>query len=211
GEHSEARLCDYSGQFFCEDCHWNDQVIIPARVIHNWDFSLYKVSRQTKQFLDLMIKKPLLDLEQLNPALFKFVGELREIKRLREEILIMKKYFMSCRMALESKLLLHLQDHQHFVDNSNVYSLQDILEVENGSMLPFVTRVHSLFLTHIKSDCELCRAKGFVCETCKVNEIIFAFDPHAVQCAKCRTVFHKLCFKKDSCPKCQRIRKRTSK
>ena len=44
GERSEARLCDYSGQYFCEECHWNDSVVIPARVVHNWDFSLYKVS-----------------------------------------------------------------------------------------------------------------------------------------------------------------------
>jgi hypothetical protein len=43
GEHSEARLCDYSGQFFCEDCHWNDQVVIPARMVRNWDFTAHKV------------------------------------------------------------------------------------------------------------------------------------------------------------------------
>ena len=43
GERSEARLCDYSGQHYCEECHWNDLVVIPARVVHNWDFSLYKV------------------------------------------------------------------------------------------------------------------------------------------------------------------------
>ncbi|EDO45985.1 predicted protein, partial [Nematostella vectensis] len=191
GEFSEARLCDYSGQYFCEECHWNDQVLIPARIIHNWDFTNYKVARQNKQLLALMLNKPQLNLEQLNPALFKFVGELREIKRLREEILIMKKYFMSCRAALESKLLLQLQDRQHFVDNSYQYSLQDLIDVERGSLLPFVTRVHSLFLTHIKTDCELCQAKGFVCEVCKSNDVIFAFDPHAVQCSKCKAVLHK--------------------
>ena len=43
GERAEARLCDYSGQYFCEECHWNDLVVIPASVVHNWDFSLYRV------------------------------------------------------------------------------------------------------------------------------------------------------------------------
>ena len=43
GERSEARLCDYSGQYYCEECHWNDVVVIPARVVHNWDFSPYRV------------------------------------------------------------------------------------------------------------------------------------------------------------------------
>ena len=44
GERSEGRLCDYTGQYFCEECHWNDHVVIPARVVHNWDFTTYKVS-----------------------------------------------------------------------------------------------------------------------------------------------------------------------
>lgn len=43
GERSEGRLCDYTGQYFCEECHWNDHVVIPARVVHNWDFTTYKV------------------------------------------------------------------------------------------------------------------------------------------------------------------------
>lgn len=43
GERSEGRLCDYTGQYFCEECHWNDHVVIPARIVHNWDFTTYKV------------------------------------------------------------------------------------------------------------------------------------------------------------------------
>lgn len=39
-----------------------------------------QVSRQWKQFLDLMLTRPLLKIEKLNPALFKFVVELREVK-----------------------------------------------------------------------------------------------------------------------------------
>lgn len=209
GERSEARLCDYTGQYFCEECHWNDLVVIPARVVHNWDFSLYRVSRQSKQLLALMLGRPLLKIERLNPALFKFVVELREVKRLREEILIMKKYFVTCREALESKLLLQLKGRQHFVDSSNIYSLQDLIDVNSGLLLPFLTKTHSLFLTHIKSDCQLCQAKGFVCELCGKDEIIFGFDPHATQCKQCRTVFHKVCFKFGVCPKCERRQKRS--
>ena len=48
GERSEARLCDYTGQYFCEECHWNDMVVIPARVVHNWDFTTYRVSEKVK-------------------------------------------------------------------------------------------------------------------------------------------------------------------
>lgn len=40
----EPRLCDYNGHYYCPRCHWNDEWIIPARVIHNWDFGKYKVT-----------------------------------------------------------------------------------------------------------------------------------------------------------------------
>lgn len=40
---SEARQCDYTGQYYCSHCHWNDLAIIPARVVHNWDFEPRKV------------------------------------------------------------------------------------------------------------------------------------------------------------------------
>ena len=39
-----------------------------------------QVSRQSKQLLALMLGRPLLKIERLNPALFKFVVELREVK-----------------------------------------------------------------------------------------------------------------------------------
>lgn len=38
---------------------------------------------------------------------------------------------------------------------------------------------------------QLCEAKGFMCEICGKDEVIFAFDPHAAQCNECRAVFHK--------------------
>ena len=36
-----------------------------------------------------------------------------------------------------------------------MYSLQDLIDVNSGSLLPFLTKIHSLFLTHIKSDCQV--------------------------------------------------------
>lgn len=54
--------------------------MLPARVLHNWDFEEHGVSRQAKQFLALMKAKPVLNLELLNPHLFKFVEELSMVK-----------------------------------------------------------------------------------------------------------------------------------
>lgn len=51
--------------------------------------------------------------------------------------------------------VLQLKNRQHFVDSANIYSLEDLIDVNSGSLLPFLTKIHSLFLTHIKSDCQV--------------------------------------------------------
>lgn len=39
----EPRLCDFSGLYYCDFCHWNDTMVIPARILANWDFEPHKV------------------------------------------------------------------------------------------------------------------------------------------------------------------------
>lgn len=41
----EPRICDYTGLYYCPTCHWNDLAPIPARILHNWDFTPNKVCR----------------------------------------------------------------------------------------------------------------------------------------------------------------------
>ncbi|XP_073785157.1 differentially expressed in FDCP 8 homolog isoform X9 [Danio rerio] len=113
---NEARQCDYTGQYYCSSCHWNDTAIVPARVIHNWEFE---------------------------PR-----------KKLRQDILLMKPYFITCKEAMEARLLLHLQDRQHFVENDDMYSLQDLIDTSNGRLSCSLTEIHTTFAKHIKLDCE---------------------------------------------------------
>ncbi|CAH1779563.1 unnamed protein product, partial [Owenia fusiformis] len=202
----EPRQCDYTGGYYCDLCHWNDAMIIPARVLHNWDFEPRKVCRASKQFLRLMLNKAVIRIQDINPMLFNFVDELNEVKKLREEILIMKKYFLSCPAALESKLLLQLQGRQHFVENSDMYSLQDLLDVVEDVLLPELAKIHASFAQHIKTDCQLCQAKGFLCELCDEDEVLFPFDNIAIVCSQCSTVLHRHCLirKANKCPKCER-------
>lgn len=54
--------------------------MIPARVAFNWDFQPRAVSRGVKQYLKLMMRKSIINLEDINPRLFSFVEELAFIK-----------------------------------------------------------------------------------------------------------------------------------
>ncbi|CAL5390964.1 unnamed protein product [Camellia sinensis] len=35
----KPRLCEYTGQLFCSSCHTNETCVLPARVLHHWDFA----------------------------------------------------------------------------------------------------------------------------------------------------------------------------
>lgn len=207
GVPSEARQCDYTGLYYCGNCHWNDLGIIPARVIHNWDFEPRKVSRCSMRYLALMVSRPVLKLREINPLLFNYVEELVEIRKLRHDILLMKPYFITCKEAMEARLLLQLQDRQHFVENDEMYSLQDLVDIQAGRLSCSLTEIHTLFAKHIKLDCERCQAKGFVCELCKEGDVLFPFDSHTSVCTDCSAVFHRDCYYDNSttCPRCARL------
>uniref|UniRef100_A0A9J8AKL5 Differentially expressed in FDCP 8 homolog n=1 Tax=Cyprinus carpio carpio TaxID=630221 RepID=A0A9J8AKL5_CYPCA len=220
GVPNEARQCDYTGQYYCSSCHWNDTAIIPSRVIHNWEFEPRQVCRTSMRYLALMISRPVLKLKEINPLLFNFVEELVEIRKLRQDILLMKPYFITCKEAMEARLLLHLQDRQHFVENDDMYSLQDLIDTSSGRLSCSLTEIHTTFAKHIKLDCEKCQAKGFMCELCKEGDILFPFDNHTSVCHDCFAVFHRRaydikttqgdCYYDNSttCPRCARMLER---
>ncbi|XP_068219744.1 differentially expressed in FDCP 8 homolog isoform X3 [Palaemon carinicauda] len=203
---SEPRRCDYSGLYYCPACHWNSRVVLPARVVHNWDFEERIVSRQAKQFLLLMKNKPVLNVEKINGYLFKFVDELGTVKKLREDLLVMKQYLGTCRSAQESRMLRQLEERQHFVENAHMYSLQDLIDTNSGQLVEYLKKVHESFSNHIKNECLVCQGKGYICEICDVSEIIFPFDGGVVICSGCSTVLHHFCYtsRSTTCPRCLR-------
>lgn len=101
---TEPRCCDYTGLYYCPACHWNTMRVIPAHVLHNWDFDRYVVCCQSKQFLHVMSNNPVLDVERLNPHLLKFVDELATVKvsmnRLYSFIMIYREKLHVCQVCL---------------------------------------------------------------------------------------------------------------
>lgn len=75
-----ARLCHYFGSYFCHGCHHKDTAIIPARVVHNWDFNPYPVSSEAHELLQIMSNRPLIHISSMNPKLYTYIQGLREIE-----------------------------------------------------------------------------------------------------------------------------------
>ena len=112
-----------------------------------------------------MSRKPVINIKEENPKLFAVVQELDHVNQLRKKIITMKKYMVVCRIAQKQKILLYLVSKQHFVDGSELYSLQDLKDVKNGSLVKFLEGAVKEFIEHIHN-CVLCLAKGFICEIC---------------------------------------------
>lgn len=79
GLFGEFRVCDYTGKYYCTECHVNDLSVIPARVVHNWDFKQRRVCRRSKAFLAKIERMPVVDLISINPKLVNHVEELKEV------------------------------------------------------------------------------------------------------------------------------------
>ena len=205
---SDARLCDYTGAYYCHHCHWGAAHPSPARIIHNWDFTPVPMSQAALQYLNLIIKKPLIDLLMINPSLSAVIQEVSSVIKLRQRIMSMKKYLMVCRIAGEERILTQLQERQHCVDNSHMFTLQDLMDVQTGVLISYLETKCQVFKSHIIT-CMLCLAKSFVCEICTGpdQECLFPFDDGVDVCRECEAVYHRDCFRSVvTCPRCDRKR-----
>ncbi|XP_078381012.1 run domain Beclin-1-interacting and cysteine-rich domain-containing protein-like [Oculina patagonica] len=200
------RYCHYLGKYFCSTCHSNVLEVIPARVIRKWDFTKYEVSNFARDLLHRIHFDPLFNLMDLNPSLYKRFRVLDGLKDIRRRLHFFKSFIQTCRKANElaeefSKLPDHICGEPH------LYSMHDLLQAHHGDLLLFLRNLGIESLSHI-NHCQLCLAKGFICEYCKNGEdVIFPFQlDRVVQCPGCHASFHKDCFVEGKCPKCERIR-----
>lgn len=183
--------------------------MVPARVVHNWDLGPRPVSQAGLQQLRVTARRPLINLEKLNPRLFSLVHELNLVRRLRQELVGMRRYLLVCRVATESHLLWRNGDSPHLIEGVELYSLQDLVDTNSGELPSKLHTIVDLFTKHIKVECEICRGRGHICEICSNDEVLFPFDATAYVCGDCNAVLHKHCFsRKGCCPRCERIKVR---
>ena len=185
-------------------------MVIPARILHNWDFIPRQVCRSSKKLLMAGMKRPIIDIEKINPVLIQYVDGINELCKMRKQILFMKCYFMSCRWARKLRILQYLNRYQHFVEGSDLYTLDDLIQLGVGNLIRDLKEIMGVFKKHITEECETCKGHAFICELCTNKEFLFPFDEKVAICRECCAVFHEPCFSIVSrhCPKCARRRAR---
>ncbi|KAK2978080.1 hypothetical protein RJ640_005201 [Escallonia rubra] len=202
----KPRLCQYSGQLFCSSCHTNDAAVLPARVLHLWDFNQYPVSQLAKSFLDSTLDQPMLCVSAINPFLFAKVPPLQHVMSVRKRIGAMLPY-IHC--PFHRTIYKGLGSRRYLLESYDFFALRDLIDLSKGvfAALPMmVETVSRKILEHITEQCLVCCDVGVPCNARQAcddpSSLIFPFQEGEVErCRSCDSVFHKLCFKKiASCP-----------
>ncbi|KAJ4933393.1 hypothetical protein JOQ06_030224 [Pogonophryne albipinna] len=199
----KAKICYYSGWYYCQSCHQDNSFLIPARLLHNWDTSKHKVSKQAKEFLEFVYEEPLLDVQQLNPCLYEHCEPLSTVLRLRQQLQSLRAYLFSCRATIAEDLRRRIFPRDYLLQHIHLYSMADLQQVIDGKLAPFLSKVIKFASSHVFS-CSLCREKGFICELCHNEQVIYPFQENATRrCEGCGAVFHTECRQKaQPCPRC---------
>ncbi|XP_068161473.1 pleckstrin homology domain-containing family M member 1 [Antennarius striatus] len=203
-----ARLCHFSGQYYCSSCHHGDTTIIPSRMVHNWDIVPREVSQKALHLLAQVEQEPLLDLEQLNPELVTHAEPMAQAHRQRQRLRLLGDYLLTCRSGACKKLQARMEQRTYLLESSHLYSVLDLRQVAEGQYVTYLMKLSQYAAKHV-FHCDLCTQRGFFCQICHDDDIIFPFQfDSTTRCKVCKTVFHLTCkAPEDACPRCERMRK----
>ncbi|XP_015579695.1 uncharacterized protein LOC8288989 [Ricinus communis] len=197
----KPRLCEYTGQLFCSSCHTNETAVLPAKVLHYWDFTPYPVSQLAKSYLDSIYEQPMLCVSAVNPFLFSKIPALHHIMNVRKKIGTMLPYV---RCPFRRTINKGLGSRRYLLESNDFFALKDLIDLSKGAFaaLPvMVEMVSSKILEHIADQCLICCDVGVPCSARQAcddpSSLIFPFQEGEIErCKSCGSVFHKPCFRK---------------
>ncbi|XP_075767790.1 pleckstrin homology domain-containing family M member 1 isoform X2 [Pelodiscus sinensis] len=201
----KPKLCAFSGLYYCDGCHQDDESVIPSRLIHNWDLTKRAICRQALKFLNQIRNQPLINLKLVNESLYGHAEQMSRIRRSREQLKLLGDYLLVCRSGALKELSKRLDHRNYLLDSPHKYSVTDLRQIASGV---FEVHLQALiqFASHHVYNCDLCTQRGFICQICNRSGIVFPFEFDTTsRCRDCRTVFHKSCQDSvKSCPRCER-------
>ncbi|XP_069094180.1 pleckstrin homology domain-containing family M member 1 isoform X2 [Pleurodeles waltl] len=204
----KCKLCAFSGLYYCDRCHQDEDSVIPSRIIHNWDLSKRAVCRPVLKFLNQIRNEPLINVRSVNESLYVHVEEMSRIARSREQLKLLGEYLFTCRSGALHEVSKRLDHRNYLLESPQAYSVTDLQQITEGIFEVFLQSVIQFASDHIYN-CDLCSQRGFICQICNKDDIIFPFEfDTTTRCTECKTVFHSPCkVGVPSCPRCVRRRK----
>jgi len=211
GFFASLRYCHYTGDYYCTQCHHGKRSVIPARIITYWDFHEYEVCDGAAEFIHHYLTCPAIDLLAHRPTLYNSVPILKKIRNLRRQLVCVAQFIRTCRNCVGQFASLQAQNKLHLLDTVHLYSVQDLIDAYTGNLSDFLEKILASFLGHVTQSCSICRGKGFYCEACGSDELLFSFQFDKISmCKNCKAIYHRRCFQKikiSQCVKCRRIQR----
>jgi hypothetical protein len=127
--YGKSRVCKLDGSNYCLDCHQDDKAIVPSRILHNWDFSRYSVSKANKRQLELTEHEPLLDLKTADPLLYELIPQVKECLQLRTQLFYLHAYLFTCQEQVALELRRMVWPNDHLFEHIHLYSTADLFQV----------------------------------------------------------------------------------
>ncbi|KAK4264349.1 hypothetical protein QN277_025543 [Acacia crassicarpa] len=197
----KPRICEYTGQLFCSSCHTNDTAVLPARVLHQWDFTQYPVSQMAKSYLDSIHDQPMLCVTAVNPFLLSKVPALLHVMNVRKKIGTVLPFV---RCPFRRSIYRGLGSRRYLVESNDFFALRDLIDLSKGAFAALPVMVETLsskIVEHITDQCLVCCDVGVPCsarQDCSdPSSLVFPFQEDEIErCKACRSVFHKRCFRK---------------
>ncbi|XP_075218452.1 pleckstrin homology and RUN domain containing M1 isoform X2 [Lycorma delicatula] len=120
-----VRVCGFTGEYYCKECYGCplEEWIIPARVLHNWDFKRQSISERAEKFLAEIQDHPLLDMKAINPRIYVVVDEMAQLQTLRMQLNLLRAYLFTCRQPVGEDLKKQIWPKEYLYEHVHLYSV----------------------------------------------------------------------------------------
>lgn len=194
---STANLCDASGYYYCDGCFGKENIMVPARILNDWDFEERRVQHdRALQYRDHFgVTK--LNVYDIAPLLVDRTPQLDAVDRLRTRINTAISYVQNCpnRGALTCS---------HF--SRGKYTINELKKVKDDQAMDQLKEQLRDLVDHVKGECNRCRSMGRNCQICQDGDLLYLFEENVFECPKCASLVHETCVKHNKeCVNCRRV------
>lgn len=127
--YGKYNLCHIDGHLYCPECHCDEESIIPAQIMYNWNFKKFSVAKRNKRLLQSIESEPIFDIKLLSPLLYSVIPEMEEALDLRTQLFFLHAYLFTCQESIAIKMRKLVSPREHLFEHIHLYSINDLLQV----------------------------------------------------------------------------------
>eukprot|EP00755_Sulcionema_specki_P039067 Sspe_Gene.24098::Locus_9473_Transcript_1_1_Confidence_1.000_Length_1905::g.24098::m.24098 len=134
----KPRRCHYTGHLYCHKCHTNKEHVLPAKVLHRWDFAKHKVCNEAYSYLSGLYAEPILQVSSLNPRIYTN----RRLQVAREKRIALCEALSAIKQFVPDALAGDV--YEYLAQDPHVYSLRDLAQINGKDSSIFLGKISKL-------------------------------------------------------------------